>query len=221
MNPLTSRFAKGLYGITPEWADSSRLLVAIEKACKGGMRVLQWRQKNLSLADALPLSLKAKAICHQYNCQFFINDSIQLALHSHADGIHIGRDDGTVAEIKKACAEQGQNLLIGVSCYNDIELAKQAIDDQVDYLAFGALFSSSVKPDAVAAPLSLFAEAKAYMQHNKCAADNTPALVAIGGIDETNAASVIEAGADSIAVISGLFESDHIQATAQHLSNLF
>lgn len=127
MSQLTSRFAKGLYGITPEWTDASRLLVAIEEACKGGMRVLQWRQKNLSVAEALPLSLKAKAICHQYNCQFFINDSIQLALNCNADGIHIGRDDGTIAEIKKACVEQGQNLLIGVSCYNDIELAKQAI----------------------------------------------------------------------------------------------
>lgn len=221
MSQLTTRFAKGLYGITPEWADKNHLLVAIEEACKGGMRVLQWRQKSLSPTEALPLTLKVKAICHQYNCQFFVNDSIQLALDCQADGIHIGRDDGSVAEIRKACAEQGQNLLIGVSCYNDIELAKQAIDDQVDYLAFGALFSSSVKPDAVTAPLSLFAETKAYLLHSKIAADRAPALVGIGGIDEANAASVIEAGADSIAVISGLFESERIQATAQHFSNLF
>ena len=221
MSQLTTHFAKGLYSITPEWADKNRLLVAIEEACKGGMRVLQWRQKSLSISEALPLALKVKAICHQHHCQFFVNDSVQLALDCKADGIHIGRDDGTVAEIRKACAEQGQNLLIGVSCYNDIELAKQAIGDQVDYLAFGALFSSSVKPEAVAAPLSLFAETKAYIKSSQVATDSAPALVGIGGIDKTNAASVVEAGADSIAVISGLFESDRVQATAQHLSNLF
>ncbi|SUA57478.1 Thiamine-phosphate synthase [Oligella ureolytica] len=221
MTQLNSRFAKGLYGITPEWEDKNRLLTAIEEACRGGMQILQWRQKNLSLSDALPLALKAKEICHQYNCQFFINDSVQLALDCKADGIHIGRDDGSVAELRKACAEQGQNLLIGVSCYNDIELAKEAINDRVDYLAFGALFSSSVKPDAVSAPLTLFAEIKAYMQELGLSVDTTPALVGIGGIDQSNAASAIEAGADSLAVISGLFEADDIQATAQYLNNLF
>lgn len=221
MTQLNSRFAKGLYGITPEWEDKNRLLTAIEEACRGGMQILQWRQKNLSLSDALPLAFKAKAICHQYACQFFVNDSVQLALACQADGIHIGREDGTVADLRKACADQGQNLLIGVSCYNDIELAKEAINDRVDYLAFGALFSSSVKPDAVSAPLTLFAEIKAYMQELGLSVDTTPALVGIGGIDQSNAASAIEAGADSLAVISGLFEADDIQATAQYLNNLF
>ena len=221
MTQLNSRFAKGLYGITPEWEDKNRLLTAIEEACRGGMQILQWRQKNLSLSNALPLALKTKAICHQYACQFFVNDSVQLALACQADGIHIGREDGTVADLRKACADQGQNLLIGVSCYNDIELAKEAINDGVDYLAFGALFSSSVKPDAVSAPLTLFAEIKTHMQELGLSVDTTPALVGIGGIDQSNAASAIEAGADSLAVISGLFEADDIQATAQYLNNLF
>lgn len=221
MSQLNTHFAKGLYGITPEWEDKSRLLTAIEEACRGGMRILQWRQKSLSAAESLTLALRAKEICHQYNCQFFINDSVQLALDCKADGIHIGRDDGSVAELRKACAEQGQNLLIGVSCYNKMELAKQAINDEVDYLAFGALFSSMVKPDAVSAPLALFAETKAYLRDSDMAANKAPALVGIGGIDQANAASVILAGADSIAVISGLFESDDIQATAQYLNSLF
>ena len=90
MTQLNSRFAKGLYGITPEWEDKNRLLTAIEEACRGGMQILQWRQKNLSLSNALPLALKTKAICHQYACQFFVNDSVQLALACQADGIHIG-----------------------------------------------------------------------------------------------------------------------------------
>lgn len=214
-------FARGLYGITPQWDDKNQLLNAIEKACQGGMRILQWRQKSLSAADALPIALVAKDICHQYDCQFFVNDSVQLALDCRADGVHIGRDDGTVADIRSACQAQAQDLLIGVSCYNDIELAKQFIDQGVAYVAFGALFSSEVKPDAVAAPLSLFAEAKAYMQKLNLSDDTRPALVGIGGIDQHNAASVVEAGADSIAVITGLFESDDIQSTAQSLSNLF
>lgn len=221
MTQLNITFARGLYGITPQWEDKNRLLTAIEEACRGGMRVLQWRQKSLSPTEALPLVLAAKAICHQYHCQFFINDSVQLALDCHADGVHIGRDDGSITEVRKACQAQGQDLLIGVSCYNDIELAKQSIDEGVDYIAFGALFSSSVKPEAVTAPLSLFAEAKAYLQKLNLTEDNQPALVGIGGIDRHNASLVIGAGADSLAVITGLFESDDIQNTAQYLSNLF
>lgn len=221
MTQLNIRFAGGLYGITPEWQDKTRLLTAIQAACKGGMQVLQWRHKALTLSEAYPLALEAKTICHQYHCQFFVNDSIQLALACRADGVHIGRDDGSVAEVRKACQAQGQALLIGVSCYNDMELAKQAIAEEVDYLAFGALFSSQVKPDTVNASLDLFAETQAYMQSLNLTNDSRPALVGIGGIDQHNARSVIEAGADSLAVISGLFESDDIEATARYLNNLF
>lgn len=221
MTELNIRFTQGLYGITPEWEDKKQLLIAIEEACQGGMTVLQWRQKKLRPAEALPLALQAKAICHQYHCQFFINDSIRLAIDCQADGVHIGRDDGSIAEIRKACLDEGQNLLLGVSCYNELELAKQAIAEEVDYLAFGALFTSSVKPEAVSAPLSLFADTKAYMQTHHLAADKRPALVGIGGIDQHNAMTVIEAGADSIAVISGLFDVDNVKETAQYLSNLF
>lgn len=221
MTQLNITFARGLYGITPEWDDKKRLLTAIKAACEGGMQVLQWRKKGLSPSDALPLALEAKAICHQYHCQFFVNDSVQLALDCGADGVHIGRDDGSVAEIRKACLAQGQDLLIGVSCYNDMELAKQTIAEKVDYLAFGALFPSQVKPDAVTAPLELFAEAQAYMQELNLTDDNRPSLVGIGGINKHNASSVVKAGADSLAVISGLFESDDIQNTARYFSNLF
>ncbi|MDO5666962.1 MAG: thiamine phosphate synthase [Alcaligenaceae bacterium] len=221
MTQFNISFARGLYGITPEWEDRTRLLTAIKEACEGGMQVLQWRQKKRSAIEVLPLALEAKAICHQYHCQFFINDSVEFALDCGADGVHIGRDDGSVAEIRKACEAQGQNLLIGVSCYNEIELAQQAIAEGVDYLAFGALFASQVKPEAVTAPLTLFAETKAYMQELNLTESRRPALVGIGGIDLHNARTVIEAGADSIAVISGLFESEDIKGTAQYLSNLF
>lgn len=220
MNATTQHFNHGLYGITPEWTDTDRLFEAIDAACRGGMRVLQWRQKSLSQSKALPLALEAKAICHHYDCQFFVNDSVALALACKADGVHIGRDDGSVSAIKKACAEAGHKLLIGVSCYNDIKLAQAAIDEGVDYVAFGALFPSSVKPDAVAASLDLFAAAKAY-QHDQSINPNSVALVGIGGIDRSNAARVVSAGADSIAVISGLFEVEDIKATAQYLKQLF
>lgn len=221
MTQFNQHFAKGLYGITPEWEDKERLLLAIEAACRGGMQVLQWRQKKLQAAETLALALQAKAICHRYQCQFFINDSVQLALDCGADGVHIGRDDGSVAEARKACQAQGQDLLIGVSCYNDIKLAQQAIVERVDYLAFGALFPSQVKPEAVVASLSLFAQAKAAIQDLQLSATERPALVGIGGIDRHNARSVVEAGADNIALISGLFETDDIEATARYLGNLF
>lgn len=223
-DPSPPLFAGGLYGITPDWTDEQCLLEAIEAACRGGMRVLQWRRKGLARHESLPRALIAKALCHHYGCQFIINDDVTLALDCAADGVHIGRDDGTVEQLQKAAQEAQHPLLIGVSCYNDLSLAQQAIDQGVDYVAFGAVFTSRVKPDAVSAPLSLFAQAKAYRDsqygdgpsqgaqgnHSHWRYSASPrhrtALVAIGGITTHNAAEVVAAGAESVAVISGLFE---------------
>lgn len=212
----TLRFPTGLYGITPDWSDFDRLLNAITQACKAGLPILQWRRKHTPFELACTQATQVAKICREYGTLFVINDDWKLALAVQADAVHLGRDDGDIQSAKKAIAEQPHPLLIGVSCYNQLSLAQQAIVNDVDYFAFGAVFSSSVKPEAVNAPLSLFKEAKTLFHH-------TPrqTMVAIGGITLDNAPSVIEAGADSIAVISGLFEQADIYQTCKAFNQLF
>lgn len=215
----TLRFPAGLYGITPAWEDINKLYPAIEQACEGGMRVLQWRRKNTPFETALEQAAKVAEICQRYNTLFFINDDWQLALALNADGVHLGREDADPAFVRQEATRQNRKrpLLIGVSCYNDLANAQQAIEQDMDYIAFGALFPSQVKPEAEKASLALFAAAKQLLP----AGSRRPALVGIGGIDIHNAQSVIDAGADSISVISGLFEQADIRQTAMALSNLF
>lgn len=213
-----SRFPTGLYGINPDWEDFTRLYKAIEQACQAGLPVLQWRRKNLNAEQALEQSSQILSLCQHYGTLLMINDDWRLALEIGADGVHLGRDDESVATVRQELASipQAKPLLIGVSCYNRLDLAQQAIEDQLDYFAFGALYTSSVKPEAVNAPLDLFAQARSHFTQAE-----RPTMVGIGGITLANARQVIQAGCESLAVISGLFEQDDIGATTRQFINLF
>jgi thiamine-phosphate pyrophosphorylase len=127
---------------------------------------------------------------------FIINDSIKLCLTLDADGVHLGADDGNLAEAR---ARLGAGKILGASCYNRLDLALAAAEAGADYAAFGACFASGTKPNAVVAPLGLFMQARQSI--------NIP-LVAIGGIHLENAKQVMEAGADSIAVVGALFNPE-------------
>lgn len=212
------RFPTGLYGINPDWDDFSRLYKAIEQACQAGLPVLQWRRKNLSAEQALEQASLIQALCQHYGTLLMINDNWRLALEIGADGVHLGRDDESVAIVRQELANipHAKSLLIGVSCYNRLDLAQQAIKDKLDYFAFGALFTSSVKPEAVNAPLDLFAQARTHFTQAE-----RPTMVGIGGITLANARQVIQTGCESLAVISGLFEQDDIGATTRQFINLF
>lgn len=210
-------FPFGLYGITPEWHDGDRLRRAVSQACKGGMRVLQWRQKTMPADQVRPIAASLRDICGEAGVLFIVNDDWKLALELDADGVHLGRHDAAVATVRAHAQQQNRpQLLVGVSCYDSLDLAAAAMQDKPDYLAFGALFPSMVKPDAVRAPLSLFQDAKALRKPGYM-----PALVGIGGINRQNARLAVEAGADSIAVITGLFEETDILGAAQWYSTLF
>lgn len=213
------RFPRGLYGITPAWDDINKLYKAIEQACEGGMNVLQWRRKNTPFETALKQAAQVAEICKQHHTLFFINDDWKLALAIGADGVHLGREDADPGFVRQQAASHNRQapLLIGVSCYNELDKAQQAIAQDLDYIAFGALFASQVKPDAEKASLDLFPAARQLLGKQS----PRPALVGIGGIDIHNAQRVIQAGADSISVISGLFEQADVRSTAKALSNLF
>lgn len=211
----SSPFPRGLYGITPQASDFSALCRKIEQAAAGGMRALQWRQKNLAPADALQHARTIAGLCRTLGVTFIINDDVELARAVQADGVHLGKDDGDIASARAAL---GTHKIIGCSCYNELARAETAIRDGADYVAFGAVFTSTVKPEAVRAPLELFGLAGPLRD---TVANKPVALVAIGGITAANAAQVIQAGADSLAVIGGLFDTPDIRSTAAQFAALF
>ena len=217
----TLRFPAGLYGVTPEWDDTDRLLAAVRLAAEGGMRALQLRRKNATPEQRAAQARALAPLCRNLGVVFLINDHWRLALDVGADGAHLGRDDGDLAQAR---ADAGPDLILGASCYNELDRARQLLDAGADYIAFGAVFTSPTKPHAVQAPLSLLAQARELTIHHadngKLAAQPTltaarAAVVAIGGITPALAPQVAQAGADSIAVITGLFEAPDIKAAAQ------
>ncbi len=209
------RFPRGLYGITPEWDDTGKLLDAIAAAASGGMVALQWRRKTAAPDAALAQARQVADACRTLGVVSIVNDDWRLAALIDADGVHLGRDDGSLAEARLAL---GAEKIIGCSCYNEPALAAQALASGADYIAFGAMYPSRVKPDAVRATLE-------HVEQGRMLAEGggrpRAAVVAIGGITADNAAPVVHAGADSIALISGLFDSDNIQAMAARCKALF
>ncbi|AUT45885.1 thiamine phosphate synthase [Achromobacter sp. AONIH1] len=202
------RFPAGLYGVTPEWDDTERLLQAVRAAAEGGMRALQLRRKNVPDAERAAQARALAPLCRELGVVFLINDDWKLALEVGADGAHVGRDDDSLARIR---AEAGPDLILGGSSYDDLNRARELLDAGADYIAFGAMFASTVKPDTVRAPLSVLTEARKLVEERD---GPRPAVVAIGGITPDNARLVAQAGADSIAVITALFAAPSVRAAA-------
>lgn len=199
----------GLYAITPDEADTSTLLAKVEAALQGGISTLQYRNKLASFSLQTQQAGAILLLCRQYQVPLIINDSVELCLTLNADGVHIGADDGNIAEVRE---KLGASKMLGASCYNRFDLALSAQQAGASYVAFGACFASSTKPSAPIASLELFKQAKAQL--------HIP-TVAIGGITLINASSVIEAGADSIAVINAIFSVDDVKLITQQFAHLF
>lgn len=199
----------GLYAITPEEADTARLTALVKAALDGGAAIVQYRNKSGSAARRRQQALALQALCRAAGVPLIINDDLALALAIDADGLHLGDGDGDLASAR---ARLGPHKLLGASCYNSMELALEARERGADHIAFGSMFPSAVKPDAVHAPLTLFGQA--------AAAVGLPA-VAIGGITLDNAPSVIQAGAHALAIISALFGAPDVTQRARDFSRLF
>lgn len=200
---------KGLYALTPDSIDTQDLLRRVRLALSGGVQVLQYRNKIANPALRLAQAQALRALTREFGATFIVNDDAQLAAAVDADGVHLGAADG---EIKAARVLLGHNKLIGVSCYNQLSLAHSAVKAGADYVAFGAFYTSSVKPDAAVATLALLHEAHAEL--------GVP-VVAIGGIDANTGAVLVQAGADALAVISAVFDAADIQQAAKNLAKLF
>lgn len=199
----------GLYAITPELTDSIALFSKVDAALRGGASVVQYRSKTL--ADPLRRAQAGEiaSLCRIRNALFIVNDSVELACEVDADGVHLGKDDGDVAAARSVL---GPAKLIGVSCYDDIDRARKAVAQGADYVAFGSFFFSSTKPGALRAATELLQTA---------ASEFALPVVAIGGITEDNAAGLIAAGADALAVVSALFDALDVEAQARRFAQLF
>ena len=185
----------GLYAVTPECADTARLVAQVVAAVAGGAALVQYRSKTL---DAPSRRAQARALAATpavRRALFIVNDDPDLARDVDADGVHLGEDDGSIASAR---ARVGPDRIVGVSCYDDFDNARAAVDDGADYVAFGSFFASSVKPDARHANAELLGRARAL---------RVP-VVAIGGITARNAKTLVDAGADALAVISDVFAHD-------------
>jgi thiamine-phosphate pyrophosphorylase len=199
---------KGLYAITPDEQDTAELLRKARLVLSGGARMLQYRNKTADATLRLEQASALRELTHEFSVPLIINDDVVLAQQVAADGVHLGGKDGNVIAAR---AQLGSGKLIGVSCYNRLALAHEAVQQGADYVAFGSFFASTVKPDAVVASPDLL-----WQAHREIAIP----LVAIGGITIHNCAQLLEAGADALAVISAVFSAADIHGAAQQFSNL-
>jgi thiamine-phosphate pyrophosphorylase len=185
---------RGIYLITEhERLRFSGLLARTEAVITAGISALQYRNKRADRKQRLAEASLLQQLCNDHEVPFIINDDIDLALELGAAGVHLGREDGNA---KEARLRVGENMLIGISCYNDLDRADQAVRDGADYIAFGAMFPTTSKVNAVSATTDLIRQAKQRY---------TVPIVAIGGITPENCGPVIAAGADLLAVISGVY----------------
>ena len=200
---------RGLYAITPGELPGERLIEQVDAALRGGATLVQYRDKQRDVTQQAEIARALRVLCRQYGARLIVNDNLELALAVDADGLHLGGSDGDLAAARRAL---GTGKLLGASCYADFELARQAVAAGADYVAFGAVYPSPTKPQAVRAPHALFA---------RCRAELNVASCAIGGITAANGAALVAAGADLLAVITDLFEANDIAARAGDFAQLF
>lgn len=205
---VSQRMISGLYAITPDEPDTVELLRKVRLALLGGARVLQYRNKAAGKTVRLEQARALRELTHEFAVPLIINDDVMLAHGVAADGVHLGGSDGNVADAR---AVLGSGKLIGMSCYNRLPLAHEAVSRGADYVAFGSFFASTVKPAAVAATPDLLRQARREI---------AVPLVAIGGITVDNGALLLEAGADALAVISAVFSAKDIRDAARQFANL-
>ena len=182
---------RGIYAITP---DVSLNLDQVEKVItQHRISILQYRRKTADDDLKLKEATKLRQLCLQHHTLFIINDDINLAQKVGADGVHLGKNDTSIGQARQLLKD---DAIIGVSCYDDINLAINAQEKGATYVAFGALFTSSTKPDAPHCSLDTITQAQQTLK--------VP-IVGIGGVDFNNQEDALKAGCTAVAMVSALF----------------
>jgi thiamine-phosphate pyrophosphorylase len=203
---------RGLYAVTPDDRLLARLSALVEAALEGGARLIQYRNKQAPAPLRRAQAAELLRICHAYGGKLIVNDDVWLAVEIGADGAHVGEGDLPGGDLATAREALGPKRLLGVSCYADLDRVNAAAKAGADYIGIGSVFPSPTKPTASQAPLEVLGEARRRF--------DLP-VAAIGGITIGNAAQVIHAGADMLAVVSDLFNAMDIRRRAGEFQKLF
>jgi thiamine-phosphate pyrophosphorylase len=208
-NMRDSFIIKGLYAITPDSADLNTLIQKTKSAIEGGAFMVQYRSKIQDRDVKMQQCAAILRLCREYEIPCIVNDDVEMCRVLEADGVHLGEKDDNIAEVRQIL---GEDAIIGSSCYDQLDRAKSAQKEGASYVAFGAMFPTSTKPNAPRATLALLKEAKREIQ--------IP-IVAIGGITVNNAHDVIKTGIDAISVITSLYEAKSTKETAETFAKMF
>lgn len=194
-----------LYAVTDRsWLHGQSLVYAVDEVLAGGATMLQLREKHLEHRDFLAQAQELLPLCRKYHVPLIINDDVQVALESGADGVHVGQSDMAVQAARSIL---GPDKIIGASAHNASE-ALAAVAAGADYLGCGAVFGSTTKADAGLLSLNTLREIRAAVR--------VP-IVAIGGINRQNIARLAGSGVDGVALISALFAAPDKRAAAQQM----
>lgn len=198
-----------LYAVTDLKGDGAGLLDKVEAAYRGGVDVVQLRAKAVSDGVLLNLAKKIQAIAAKADKLFFINDRVDIALISLADGVHLGQDDLPIADARMLARRAGAELLVGKSTHS-LNQAKAAFEEGADYIGVGPIFSTPTKPGRTAVGLDLIRQVSQ--------AKLPIPFVAIGGIDLTNIHHVFDAGAQRVACVRAIFDQEDVYHATRQLS---
>jgi len=196
-----------LYAVTNLKNADSGEIEKIDRAYAGGADIVQLRSRSLSDADLYKLGLEIRRLADRYRGLYFVNDRLDLALATEADGLHLGQEDLPVAAVREMGSRQGTSFLIGKSTHS-LDQAMSAAAEGVDYIGVGPVFSTPTKPDYAPVGLQLVSQVKKSVR--------IP-FVAIGGIQPDNLESVLQHGASRVAVVRALFESENIYESTRKL----
>lgn len=201
----------GVYLLTPDAAGAAfeRVLRIVGQALDAGVRAVQYRNKVVDAGERVHQAGALVRLVRSAGGVAIVNDLPELAVASGAHGVHLGRDDGDVRVARRALPDG----LLGVSCYDQLARAEQAVSDGADAIAFGSMYPSVTKPAAVRARLDLLGAARARWPTHR--------VIAIGGIDGGNIAEVAAAGAHAAALISAVFDAPDPRLAAIELVNRF
>ncbi|MHA7833921.1 MAG: thiamine phosphate synthase [Algiphilus sp.] len=199
-----TRTPRGLYAITSDalCRNTVTLMQGVRAALQGGAVMIQYRDKQATASERLSRAETLRALCRDQGVPFIVNDDIDLARVVGADGVHLGRSDGTVDAARQAL---GVHAIVGISCGPIPERAVQAEAEGASYAAIGRLFPSQTKPSAPAAGMEDLRAARSAIRIRLCA---------IGGITPAHAPEVIAAGADLLAVVAGVFDAQDVANAA-------
>jgi thiamine-phosphate pyrophosphorylase len=201
-------FPGTLYAITPDQADTQRLVGQVRTALEAGVRLVQYRDKISTMADKLTRGRTLNQLCQAFDAQLIINDDVVLTIAIGAAGVHLGGDDGSIRDARRLLPA---NSIIGASCYNNLNLARTALADGASYVAFGACFDSPTKPAALRVNLD-------QLQSFRDALGSHVAICGIGGITHRNLSEICGL-VDAVALISELFGSPEAPHTPEQIKH--